>query len=630
MPEWEYFDRPASAVEANLSVMNSRADAALATANAAIAQLGGIGLDAPNNPPHLELQDFEVPPPVEPARPQVVNFGSLYQPNDPTFEDLYALIGVSLADLEIDDVGPFAPTTGAINMPGTPDPIDTSGLPTRPTIDDVTIPTAPDLVMPTLANLTELSIPEFTFPDLPTFDDEAPEFTEARPTTVLIWAEPEYQSDLLDEVTSKVRSWLLGGTGLPAAIQQALFDRARSREGLTALEAQQKAFDTFASRGYSMPPGMLAEQVNVALEKSRLAQNDLERGILIESAKWEIENLRFAIEKGISLETLLIQKFMEVAKRSFEAAKFQVESEINVFNAMISVYNARQQGYRTAAEVFKIRVDAELAELEVFKAQIQGEIAKGQLNEQKVREYEARLKAVMSYIDIYKARMEGAKIQSEVGRNEIEAYKADVQAYAERLDAEKKRFDAYEAQVRAEAAKAGALEAEARAYAATVSAAESRANVKVKWIEGKISALRASTEKFVAQVEAEKTQVQSSLAAIEARARSYSVDIERYTAEIQGSNEAVRSQVQIAEARLRNLVAYYEAQMREYDTTTNRIIEEAKIVLGGLEAAARNSAALAQGAMSAINVHASMSGSGSVSDNQSYSVNINRKGADVA
>jgi len=626
---WEYFDRPATAVEANLSVMNARADEALAVANAAIASLSNLGLGAPANPPQLTLESIDIPPPVEPVGPTERNFGTLYNPTDPVFEDLYALIGVSLNDLLL-DIDPFVSTVGAIQMPPTPAPIDSSGQPTKPALDDVVIPESPDLVLPTLANLTELVIPEFTFPDLPTFDDEAPEFTEARPSTSLSWLEPEYSSDVLTDVQARVRAMLAGGTGLPLHVQNALFDRARGSEVLTALEAEQKAFDTFAARGYSMPPGMLVEQVNQAREKSRSAQNTLNREILVESAKWEIENLRFAVEKGISLETVLIQQFMDMAKRSFEAAKFQVESEISVFNAMVAVYNARQQGYRTAAEVFKIRVDAELAELEVFKAQIQGEIAKGQLNEQKVREYEARLKGTMAFLDIYKTKMEGAKIQSDVVRNQIEGYKADIEAYGARLDAEKKRFDAYEAQVRAESAKAGALEAEARAYAATVSAQEAQGNLKMKWVDGKIASLRASTEKYLAQVESQKSQVTASAAEIEARAKSYSVDIERYTAEIQGSTAAVQSAVQVAEARLRNLVAYYEAQMGEYNAITTRIVEEAKIVLGGLEAAARNSAALAQGAMAAISVRASMQGSGQVSDHQSYNVNINRKGADVA
>jgi hypothetical protein len=629
MPEWEYFDRPATAVESNLSVMNARADEALAAANSAISALGAHDIGAVPNPPSLTLPEINVPPVVEPSAPETKDFGQIYTPQTPAFEDLSALLDLSLSDIDI-DVPAFNPTTGAIQMPAVPAPIDTSGLPVRPEIDDVTLPEAPSLVLPTLSNLTELEIPEFTFPDLLTFDGQEPTFDEARPSTTILWSEPEYTSELLSDVQTRVRAWLQGGTGLPAAIEQALFDRARTREQLTALDAEQAAFDTYAGRNFSMPPGMLVEAVNVAREKSRLAQNTLEREILIKAQEWEIENLRVAVEKGIALESTLIQKFMQFAQRTFEAAKFSVESEIKLHDAMVALYNARQQGYRTAADVFKIRIEAQLRELDVFKAEIEGEIAKGQLNEQKVREYEARLKGVASFLEIYKTRMEGAKIQSDVARNQVETYKADIQGYGERLEAEKKRFDAYEAQVRAEAAKGSALEAEARAYAATVGAQESRANVKLKYIDGRIAAIRAGTEKYVAQLENERTRVTASLGAIEAGSRAYSADVARYSAEIQGETEAVRTTLGIAEARSRNLISFYEAQMKEYDANITRIVEEAKIVLGALEAAARNSSALAQGAMSAIHVQASMSGSGTVSDHQSYNVNINRRGADAA
>jgi hypothetical protein len=46
---------------------------------------------------------------------------------------------------------------------------------------------------------------------------------------------------------------LAGGTGLPAAVEQALFDRARSREESQTTKAVQEAFDTFATRGFNTP-----------------------------------------------------------------------------------------------------------------------------------------------------------------------------------------------------------------------------------------------------------------------------------------------------------------------------------------------------------------------------------------
>lgn len=629
MPSWEYFDRPASAVESNLSAMNQRADAALNAANAAISNLGDVDFPVELDAPNIIMPEVVVPSPVTPVPPDVSDFGSVSQFITPVFEDLSALLDISLASL-LADIPVFSPTSGTINIPAAPAPIDLSGLPTRPDTDEVTIPEAPTFVMPDLEALTSLSIPDFTFPELPTFDDVAPTFTDAAPNTNLVWAEAVYESDLLDDTTAKVRAWLQGGTGLPPAVQQALFDMARGRESMTAREARELAFDVIAGRGFSMPPGMLAEMVEVANEKSRFAQNEVSRTILVESAKWEIENIRFAVGQGIGLETVLIGKFNSSAQRAFEAARHRVDADIALFNALVSLYNARQSGYRVAADVFKIKVEAALAELQVFRAQIDAEIAKGQLNEQKVRAFEARLKAVTATVEIYRSRMEGARVQSEVVKSQLEGYRIEVDAYGKRVDADAKRFDVFESQVRAEGVRGQVFEAESRAFAETVRAASDKANIKMKWVDSRIAALRASNEKFLGMVQAERDRVSSSATAIQATAQAFSADVGRYTAEIQGQNTASQVGLSVSELRLRNNIARFEAEFKTHDSRLNRMVEIGKVMGAQLDAAAKAAAALAQGALSAIHVQASMSGQGDVSDRQTYNVNINRKGADVA
>lgn len=615
--DWTFFDRPASQVESTISAMSSRADEALSQANSIIQDLASITFAPETGAPNITLPEVVVPDIVEPVAPGDADFGALYVPSGGTLEDMWREFGLSSADFTI-TVDPFDPQTGAIVMPPRPAPVDTSGKPERPPTDTVTIPPEPTILMPDMGTLVEITVPEFTFPTLPLFDGTAPEFDEPRPATNLVWAEPTYQSELLDETTARVRAWLQGGTGLPPAIQQALFDAARSREMQTALESTQSAFDTWAARGFTMPPGMLVEQVNVAQEKSRLAQNVLEREILVKSQEWEIENLRIAVERGIALETVLINQFSNSAQRIFEAAKYRVEADISVFNAMVSLFNARSTAYQTEATVWKYRVEAEMMKLDVFKAEIEAEKAKGQLNEQTVRVYEARIKAVQSFIEIYKARMDGAKVQSDVVRSQIEAYRADVEAYGSQLDAEKKRFEAYEAEVRGETAKATSLEAEARAYAATVSAQAEKANLKVKYVEARVSALRAGIEKFTAELEAEKATSRASLEAIQARTSAYIADTGRYTAEIAATGEERKTELSVAELRLRNNLEFFSTSYKEYDARLGRIIEQARIVADSMRAAGQFAAALAQGAMGAIHVQASMSGNGSAASNSTY------------
>ena len=626
---FEAFDRPADLVEGNLGAMNSRADEALTKAYEAINSLGGIPLELPPGPALPDLPDVNVPSPTDLTPPSKDGFGSVGGFSNPTFEDLSQFLGINLSDLDI-TVPEFESSVGAFILPARPAPIDTSGLPASPSLDDVAVPDAPSTSLPSVPTLVELDIPEFTFPELPTFTDSAPTFTEATPATNLVFSEPDYVSSLMSDLVTKVRSWLQGGTGLPSAVQQALFDAARGRIQQTAVEAEQGAFDAWAGRGFSMPPGMLVAQVNAIQEKSRFEQNSKERDLTIEISKMEIENLRFAMERGIAIEGLLTKIFSDAAARSFEAAKFRVEADLKLYDAAVTLFNAKQNAFSVAAQVFKTKVEAKLAELEVFKAQIQGEIAKGQVNESRVRSYEAQVKAVLSVVEVYKAQMEGARVAQDVNKGRIEAYKADIDAYSARLGADKTRFDAYEAEVRAESARAGAFEAESRAYAETVRAQGERANVKVRYIDAKIAALNASTNKYSARVQAERAAIEASLGEVQARAQAFTADVGRYTAEIQGRNSAAEIGIRGQELRLRNLLSHAEIQFKEYDAMMQRVIQAAQIIGDQLKAAGQFTSALATGAMSAIHVGANVGASGSVSDSQSYNVNVSRRGADTA
>lgn len=621
MAEWEYFDRPATVVENNISAMNGRADDLIGDAQSIIEELGRLSFDPEPAAPNISLPDVEILDPVVPTAPGNPSFGRLYTPGSPTLEDLGADLGLSLGEIlnELEAIPPFAPKSAAVGTVQRPDPIDASGMPIAD--DDwgsVTVPTAPgDEIIP-LGELIEIDIPTFVFPTLPTWDGTEPTFSEPKPNSNLVWAEPTYSSLLLNEEVAKVREWLRGGSGLPPEVEQALFDKARSREVDSALEAQQGAFDAWAGRGFSMPPGMLVEQVNVAIEKSRLAQNTLEREILIKAAEWEIENLRVAVAQGIALEGMLLSQFNSTSQRLFDAAKYRVEADINMFNAMVAVFNSQTQAYQIGAQVFKIRLEAALSDLEVYKTRIEGEKIKGEVNTQTVAVYSERIKGSMLAIEKYKSRMEGARIESELIKNRIESFKVEIEAYSAKIDAEKKRFEAYEAEVRGETAKAQSLEAEARAYAATVSAIESKANVKTKYLDARISGINAGINKYTADIDLERLQVTSSLSEIQANAQAFAADVGRYSAEIQGSNETTRTKLMVAEARLRNNLSYYETQVKEFDARMNRVLQQVTLVVESLKAAGQYTAAMAQGAMSAIHVSAGMSGSGAVSDGSTY------------
>jgi hypothetical protein len=619
--EWRFYDDSARIVEDNISTMNVRADEALSNVASTIRELGSFQPAAEGpNPNKFDMPSIVVPsaaPPIPGVGAGLGAVGGVDNWNDPVWEDLSSALGIEpiLEGLP----GPFDPVTPLPTFGAAPGPIDTSGLPLHPTnLADIVIPPPPVYVAPPDPVFVDLNIPASPGFDDPTFTGVRPAFTGVAPTDNWLWDEPDYNGAVLSQVEARVAAMLAGGTGLPATVQQALFDAARARENLTALAAVQQAYDEWSARGFGMPPGMLVKSVDAANEKNRLSENSLQRDILTKAATWEIENIRFAVERGIALETMLHQWFEDATKRSFEASKHHLDVEIKLYETAIALYNAQQSAYQVDATVFKSLIDAAIAKLTAWKTEIEGEIAKGQINEQNLKLYLGRLEGVKTAISIYGEQMKGVQAQADVNRSILDGYSTDVKAYGELLSARKVVFEAYDSEMKGKTAQIGAYEAEARAFAETVKASESEGNLKMKFIDAKIAALRASTDKYTAKLQAERERVQSELAQVQAKTAAYTADTGRYSVEIQGANQARGQEIQIAEMRLRNNLAYYETQLKEYDAALGRQLHRVELMLDALKASGQFGTALAAGAMSAIHVQAGISGAGHVNDSVSY------------
>lgn len=612
------YDRPYEIVSEQMDAMSKRADDALVQAYAAIQELGTITADLDTLPPTptVDLPNDQLTPFPNLPAPDPNKFGGVDPIDVPPLN-----LDISGDDIQIDPPPVFTPSVISVNIPNAPAPIDTSGVPLRPDMIDVIIPDAPVTQMPSIGQMVDIVIPDFDFPEIPTFDELAPEFTGDAPNTILQWAEPTYQSVVLTDVQARLQQMLAGGTGLPAPVEQALFDRARNREDQVAYKAIDEATQAFSARGFELPPGALVKQINAARETAMLNSSELAREILTKSAEWEIENLRQAVQQGIALETMLMNSFDNMAARIFDAAKFRVQSDIDLYNAEVSLFNANQNAYQTKANVYRTVLEAQLSKIEVYKAQIEGEQAKGQLNEQTVRIYTAQLQALNTQVEIYKAEMSGAQVQADINKSIIDGYRADIQAYSEQLSAKKVEFDAYETSVRAEQAKIGILEAEARAFAATVQGYESVNNVKIQGIRAKIDVVNAQVAQYTAQLSGEQARVQAQLSNVQAMTAAYQADVSRYNAEVSAATAERQLEQSRLEANLRNNLAYYEIELKKYDASLTRLIQQIQIQSEAIKAAGTMASQLAAGAMAATNVSASMSGSAGISSSDSLNKN---------
>lgn len=589
---------------------------ALAAALEALARISVDDVNAPDSLSRPTLPDLSFDLPEVPDA--ALDMGALK--DIPVFEGVADLLArLDALNLDLDQL-PAAPTSPIINIPDAPVE-DTVDMPTRPNVDfNVDLPAAPALSTPELGDMLPIKLPAFEFPDLPGFNGTPPVADFDVPDAVPFnWTEPTYASELLDELVAKVREWMRGGTGLPPAVEDALFNRARERQAEETERAVADAFADWAARGFEMPPGMLVKQANIARELGQAKAAELNRDIMIEAAKWEIENLRFAVQQGIALEQLTTNLFENAVKRMFEAARFHVESRISLLNAQIAVFNARNEGFRLSVDVYKAQMEAALSKLQAYKTAVDAQAVIGQINQQTVEVFKARLQAVAQNVELYKALMDGAKLKVETERMKLDAYKTDVQAASEKLQAIKNRFDAYESRMKGEMSKANVFEAQTRAYAETVKAIVSKTDAQRAAAQIAADAARIKLAAYEAEVKGVDTHNEAVFKKLSAQADVLKTRLSAWEAMARANTTESETKARYIDMGLRTHMAYVETKLKEYEAKLGRAVQEAQISLEAAKAMGQYSTQVVAGAMSAINISAGTSASGSVHYNHSES-----------
>jgi hypothetical protein len=512
----------------------------------------------------------------------------------------------------------FNGTVPVINIPAAPTWTAPDAPPDRPDTGTVDIPVAPDYTIPDAPTLADISIPDFTGLQLPTFDAVAPDFEGTSLPAALQWSEPVYKTEILEEMMDKLRDMWSGRTGLPIAVEQAMYERAAERDDLTAQREIDSVATDFSGRGFTAPSGVMAARIGDLREDLALKKFGTNREITIQFAQVHVENLRFACQQAVAAENVLVNIFENSANRMFEAAKFQVESAINIYNAQVTVFNAKMQAFDVKARVFSTLVSAELAKVEVYKAEVQAEVARGQINQQKVEAYSAQISALNALIGIFRTKMEGAQVQADVIKTAIDAYSSDVQAYAQRIAADKTRFDAYNSLIQGENTKAQVYDSEARAYASLVSGKATVADMNIKIADFAIEKNKTLLQQYLADIDMQKASISAQLASIQANSQAYIADTQRYSAEASAESAYANVQATTYEAQARINVAYYSAQVQAYISNLEQMIEKAKLALQAMTSAGSISSTLAAGAMAGMHVAASISGTGNATASGSY------------
>ncbi len=487
--------------------------------------------------------------------------------------------------------------------------------PTRPVV-----PLPPDYVLPELPTFDIITLPATPNITIPTFDAAAPVFDIPDIDQEWSFVPEAYTSDLLTDLTAKVREWMQGGTGLPLAIEDALFDRGIARVDESVTRDIQLASEFHSTRGFTEPNGALNGRLVEITVNSQNKRSEINRDLTIRFHEEELTNIRLAITQGVALEGVLINLHLEEQRLLLQAATFLRETALAVLNARVQLFNAQLGAYQTEATVFESRIRAELARVEIYRAQIEGEKVRGELNTQKVQVYSEQIRALQVMADFYKTRVEAVQVETETNRQVILTFQAQVDAYGKRWDAFRSQLDAYRADVDGQKARADIFESQTNAFATRITAWDREQNsrfererLRIQGNDQSLRVWRGNLDTLLAYVQKEQSRISSVAQAIDAQARMYQADAAVETAASAATDRSFELGLRKEESRTNVALKQAEVKIQEALQLLNLLLrakETQTQVIGQLSASA----------MSAVNFSAGLSSSQSKGQSCSTSV----------
>lgn len=508
--------------------------------------------------------------------------------------------------------------------------------PVSPTIPSIVFPLEPVFQTPATP---QLSGSQFTPAVIPNFDIPLPVFAGGALPSGRINFNPgdyEYVYVYLRDIEAQIKEWFEnGGLGIPPNIEQAIYDRAVDRAQQEVSRAEQKAYEQFGGRGFRLPTGLLQESVRAFYEEARKSVNDVNRTIIIEAQKQEVDHIHWVTENMQKLEEFYFNVHNEMVKRAFELAKLESELQITAYNSIVALFQAQVGIYNAQVEAYNTRVQAALAVLEENKLRVE-------FDKNLVNLYESQWRGVLASVDVYKAQVQAKQVEVDIVGSLVNNYKIQVDAYSAKVGANKQKVELYTSQVQAEGVKAGILESEAKVYSAEVSAINTQNEIQIKNSEVKVAINDNAIRQYTAEVEAKRSALQSNLGVIQAQVAAYQAKIAGYAAGQQTITSKNELAIRNADLEARTNIAYFEARMKEFEALMARFKENAAVVIESLKTAGVIASSLASGALSAINVSGGFSGNGQTSfsqgqdfgirysyaDDVSYSTTVSIKGKD--
>ncbi len=462
-----------------------------------------------------------------------------------------------------------------------------------PTLTDRTAPTAPAIVMPTFDATRPTD--DITPPTDLAEDFEAA-YRNISPTmfaalnaqmdTLITRYNPEYHNQLA-ALESRLTDYVQGGSALPTAIEDAIYERTKDKVNAETRRARDTAYTEAARRGFTLPDGTL----NAALTQARQSGSDnLARAatdIAVKQAELEQQNIQFAITTSTQLRNAALNaalsyhgNLVSLNGQALEYSKAVLQAAVQVYDALVKAYAAKLDAYKAEASVYEARIKGALSLVEVYKAEIGALEALTRVDMAKVDIYKSRIDALNSLAGVYRSRIDAVLGQAQVEKMKIELYGAQVQAYGVQAQAKSAEWSGYSAAVSGQEARFRAYGEEVRAYSARVEAYRALLQARQAQVESVTSYNQGVLAQYVAKVEGYKAKV-------DARAKVASTEIELQRSQLFAAEAAFKA----AESQARITQEYYKTKamigVEEFRALATAALEGARLNSHQIEAVAQ-------------------------------------------
>jgi len=474
--------------------------------------------------------------------------------------------------------------------------------------------------LPAPPSLMSISTRPFDGLNFPTIDYNIPELTVVAPSVREYVPGSMYTSALLTTAQSTLQRFIVdGGTALPPAIEQAIWDRAREREYRAAADAIDD-LERMETLGYAFPPGVYVNaRVKISTELGYTVSM-LSRDVAIKQAELEQDNVKFALQNAIQLEGQLIQYTNQIEQRAFDSVRYATEAGVSIYNARVQAYSAYLDAYKTKIAIYEAQIRAEMARVEAYKVEIDAERAKADINSALVQQYKTEADVALANIEIYKAEIAGIQTKAQIEQLKVQIFGEQVRAYGAQVNAYTAGVEGFRATIQAEGSKQEAYKSQVQAYATEVDAGSKFVGAKIEEFKARISAKEVEWEGY-------KSAVQAASARAQAIAQINSAKADAYRAEsgaIGTYNEVLTKQWQVSIDQAQRVteigISAAKANAELYISSRGLILESAKVgaqVSAQIGAAALNSSNWSYSASDAVSY--SNSNSSSFSDSVTYS-----------